>query len=53
MNFHYSCSIVGVVYFCLKIFICLFGGEKVQAGGGAEGEGEADSLLSREPDMGA
>jgi len=26
--------------------------ERAQAGGAAEGEGEADSPLSREPDMG-
>jgi len=33
-------------------FICLFERERAQAGCGAEGGGEADSPLSREPDAG-
>ena len=36
----------------LKKRVYLFDRAITQAGGGAEGEGEADSPLGREPDMG-
>ena len=41
-------------YFIFKkiLFIYLTERERAQAGGAAEGEGEADFLLSREPDVG-
>ena len=35
-----------------KYFVYLFDTERAQVGGGAEGEGEAGSPLSREPHMG-
>ena len=44
-----------ITFFFFRDFIYLFDGESVCmrgcGRGGAEGEGEADSLLSREPDM--
>ena len=39
------------IYLFIKVFICLFEREHKQ-GGGAEGKREADSLLSREPNVG-
>jgi len=41
-----------VLGFFFKIFVCLLEREKAQTGGGTEGEGGGDSLLSGEPDMG-
>ena len=38
-------------FFFKSLFIYLIKREQEQ-GGGAEGEGEADSLMSRDPDMG-
>ena len=38
-----------MIMFFLKIFIYLRWRDSTQVGGGAEGEGEADSPLSKEP----
>jgi len=41
-----------VIFYFIFFKDDLFDTERAQAGGAAEGEGEAGSLLSREPDAG-
>ena len=51
-NSYFSAYIVPLSLFLKILFIYLTEYKRAQAGGAAEGEGEAGSLLSREPDAG-
>ena len=52
LKFLWGTSILGSRFFFLKIlFICFRERERAQEWAGAEGEGEADSLPGREPDV--